>query len=165
VFLFLIGFVLQPRVRDMGKAAFRGHLLKKSSILGRWLQYWFVKPEDGDFLYYFEDNDPETCIKGVICLPGATVSWEGPEGYYSFMFTIGVDLPRRPASSEATSIYSLRAENLDDFNGWATALNDTGAKFTDSFGRPRRRHSRQWVAMTQQMYEPVYEPGGLVDRR
>ena len=114
---------------------------------------------------HVRDNDPETCIKGVICLPGATVSWEGPEGYYSFMFTIGVDLPRRPASSEATSIYSLRAENLDDFNGWATALNDTGAKFTDSFGRPRRRHSRQWVAMTQQMYEPVYEPGGLVDRR
>ena len=123
----------------MGTPTFAGFLLKKSSILGRWQQRWFLKPEEGDFLYYFEDDRPDTCVKGVICLPGATVSWEGLDGHYDFMFTIGVDLPRRPASSEPTSIYALRAETVDDFNGWATALNGTGAKFTDAYGRPLRR--------------------------
>ena len=63
----------------------------------RWASKWFVLPHGSDFLYYFEDNkvgfiayrlclryiwQPETRLKGIICLVGATVALEVSRSCY-----------------------------------------------------------------------------------
>jgi len=121
-------YELKPRVCDLEDVVCAGLLLKKTTILGRWVPRWFVLPANSDFLYYYTDDKEGTPLKGIICLAGATIAWEGPLGKYEHMFTIGVDLPRRPSSSEATSSFALRAQGNAQFNSWHTALRGSPAR-------------------------------------
>merc|ERR1711977_439392 len=73
-------YALRPRVCDLEDVVYAGTLLKKATITGRWVARWFVLPKESDFLYYFESAGPTTSMKGLICLAGATIMWEGDLG-------------------------------------------------------------------------------------
>jgi len=127
---------MRPRVKDLPPSIRAGMLLKKATITGRWQERWFVLPEESEFLYYFEDGRPETPLKGLICLgKGTTIAFDGPEGKYDFMFTIGMDLPRRPTSSEPTSTFTIRSNHKEDYKAWVHAISDTPVEYTDPYGR------------------------------
>eukprot|EP00658_Telonema_sp_P-2_P010440 TRINITY_DN13938_c0_g1_i1.p1 TRINITY_DN13938_c0_g1~~TRINITY_DN13938_c0_g1_i1.p1 ORF type:complete len:222 (+),score=55.00 TRINITY_DN13938_c0_g1_i1:150-815(+) len=120
----------KPRVCDIVEPRCRGWLLKKATITGRWKPIYFLLSQDGVFIYYFETDQAEAGLKGLICLEGGHVELNEPMSKYERTVCISTDFPRRPDCNMQSSVYYLRAESAADFHEWSQALHSCKANLT-----------------------------------